>query len=112
MVDTLEKCLPPKLSLLQILQDAFATCTGLLCTIHMYSGITSGRVLDGELLYTKILEVSLFANKLTSRIFVSYYVYTYSCNSLLTKYNDKLIDCGFFLHIMIAFSMTYVTQKK
>ena len=30
-------------------------------TIHMYSGITSGRVLDGELLYTKILEVNLFA---------------------------------------------------
>ena len=27
----------------------------------MYSGITSGRVLDGELLYTKILEVNLFA---------------------------------------------------
>ena len=27
----------------------------------MYSGITSGRVLSGELLYTKILEVSLFA---------------------------------------------------
>ena len=27
-------------------------------TIHMYSGITSGRVLDGELLYTKILEVN------------------------------------------------------
>ena len=27
----------------------------------MYSGITSGRVLNGELLYTKILEVSLFA---------------------------------------------------
>ena len=26
-------------------------------TIHMYSGITSGRVLDGEHLYTKILEV-------------------------------------------------------
>ena len=25
--------------------------------IHMYSGITSGRVLDGELLYTKMLEV-------------------------------------------------------
>ena len=45
-------------------------------TIHMYSGITSGRVLNGELLYTKILEVNLFAfafalaNKLTSRIFV------------------------------------------
>ena len=38
----------------------------------MYSGTTSGRVLDGELLYTKILEVNLFtnANKLTSRIFV------------------------------------------
>ena len=30
-------------------------------TIHMYSGITSGRVLDGELLYTQILEVNLFA---------------------------------------------------
>ena len=30
-------------------------------TIHMYSGITSGRVLYGELLYPKILEVDLFA---------------------------------------------------
>ena len=30
-------------------------------TIHMYSGITSGIVLNGELLYTKILEVNLFA---------------------------------------------------
>ena len=30
-------------------------------TIHMYSGITSGRVLNGELLYTKILKVNLFA---------------------------------------------------
>ena len=29
-------------------------------TIHMYSGIRSGRVLDGELSYTKILEVNLF----------------------------------------------------
>ena len=29
-------------------------------TIYMYSGITSGRVLDGELSYTKILEVNLF----------------------------------------------------
>ena len=27
----------------------------------MYSGIPSGRVLDGELLYTNILEVNLFA---------------------------------------------------
>ena len=33
----------------------------------MYSGITSGRVLDGELLYTKILEVNLFA--FTYRLF-------------------------------------------
>ena len=32
-----------------------------ICTIHMYSGITSGRVLNAELLYTKILEVNLFA---------------------------------------------------
>ena len=30
-------------------------------TIYMYSGITSGRVLNGELLYPKILEVNLFA---------------------------------------------------
>ena len=29
--------------------------------IQIYYGITSGRVLDGELLYTKILEVNLFA---------------------------------------------------
>ena len=29
--------------------------------IQIYSGITSGRVLDGELLYTKILEVNLSA---------------------------------------------------
>ena len=42
-------------------------------TIHMYSGITSGRVLDGELLYTKILEVNLFAfaNKLFHEDFSS-----------------------------------------
>ena len=29
--------------------------------IQIYSRITSGRVLDGELLYTAILEVNLFA---------------------------------------------------
>ena len=29
--------------------------------IQVYSGITRGRVLDGELLYTEILEVNLFA---------------------------------------------------
>ena len=47
----------------------------------MYSGITSGRVLNGELLYTKILEVNLFANanKLTSRIFVYIYIHIYTC---------------------------------
>ena len=32
-------------------------------TIHMYSGITRGRVLDEELLYTKILEVNLIGEK-------------------------------------------------
>ena len=39
----------------------------------MYSGITSGRVLDGELLYTKILEVNLFsfAYRLFHRDFLS-----------------------------------------
>ena len=34
---------------------------GEMYTIQIYSGITSGRMLDGELLYTKILEVNLFA---------------------------------------------------
>ena len=29
--------------------------------IQIYSGIKSGRVLDGELLYTKIVEINLFA---------------------------------------------------
>ena len=29
--------------------------------IQIYSGITSGRVLNGELSYTEILEVNLFA---------------------------------------------------
>ena len=38
--------------------------------IQIYSGITSGRVLDGELLYTEILEVNLFAFALTCRISV------------------------------------------
>ena len=40
-------------------------------TIHMYSGITSGRVLSGELLYTKILEVNLFA--FANRLFHEYF---------------------------------------
>ena len=40
-------------------------------TIHTYSGITSGRVLDGELLYTKILEVNLFA--FAYRLFHEYF---------------------------------------
>ena len=50
-------------------------------TIHMYSGITSGRVLNGELLYTKILEVNANANKLTSRILCIYiyYIYNWFC---------------------------------
>ena len=33
----------------------------LLYIIQIYSGITCGRVLDGELLCTKILEVNFFA---------------------------------------------------
>ena len=40
----------------------------------MYSGITSGRVLDGELLYTKILEVNFsfaFAYRLLHKDFSS-----------------------------------------
>ena len=35
--------------------------------IQIYSGITSGRVLDGELLYAEILEVNLYA--FTYRLF-------------------------------------------
>ena len=35
--------------------------TSIITIIQVYSGITRGRVLDGELLYTNILEVSLFA---------------------------------------------------
>ena len=42
-----------------------------LYTIQIYSGITSGRVLDGELLYTKILEVNLFA--FAYRLFHEYF---------------------------------------
>ena len=54
--------------------------------IQIYSGITSGRVLDGELLYTKILEVNLFAFAQTnsSRIFVQLYTYVYFIPSTLT----------------------------
>ena len=37
----------------------FLTYPHTLLAIHMHSGITSGRVLNGELLYTKILEVNL-----------------------------------------------------
>ena len=57
----------PKLEVTFITFMEFSTiCFTVICicsnnTIHMYSGITSGRVLDGELLYTKILEVNLIA---------------------------------------------------
>ena len=37
------------------------SCSRCCQIIQIYSGITSGRVLDGELLYTKIAEVNLFA---------------------------------------------------
>ena len=47
--------------------------TNMHITIHMYSGITSGRVLDGELLYTKILEVNLFA--FTYRLCTNIHIY-------------------------------------
>ena len=36
-------------------------CINAFCIIQIYSGITSGRVLEGELLCTVILEVKLFA---------------------------------------------------
>ena len=58
-------------------------------TIHMYSGITSGRVLDGELLYTKILEVNLFAfayrlfHRDFSPINGTYYMGTHSFSSFI-----------------------------
>ena len=62
-------------------------------TIHMYSGITSGRVLDGELLYTKILEVNALVLQrcpqvCCSRTYVSVmpyaFTYTYQHCSLNT----------------------------
>ena len=63
--------------------------------IHMYSRITSGRVLNGELLYTKILEVNLFAfaYRLFRRdfspldgtycIISNVYIYIYMYNSVM-----------------------------
>ena len=36
-------------------------CANVKDIIQIYSAITSGRVLDGELLYTKVLEFNLFA---------------------------------------------------
>ena len=73
------------------------------CTIHVFCRITSGRVLDGELLYTKILKVNLFAfayrlfhedfssinsnaNKLTSRIFVDISMYSGSPTHNICSY--------------------------
>ena len=35
------------------------------CIIQIYSGIKSGRVLNGELLYTEILEVNLFVSRIS-----------------------------------------------
>ena len=55
----------------------------------MYSGITSGRVLDAELLYTKILEVNLFAfsyrpfHRDFSPISVAYCISTHSFSSFI-----------------------------
>ena len=89
----------------------------------MHSGITSGRVLNGELLYTKILEVNLFAfayrlfrrdfspldgtycnmsrrvgrtnaNKLTSRIFVYLSIYLSNYNSDDTIHMYSVITSG------------------
>ena len=48
--------------------------------IQIYSGITSGRVLNDELLYTEILEVSLFAFAYT--LFHEYCSMKSSWNSL------------------------------
>ena len=93
----------------------------LLNTIHIYSGITSGRVLSGELLCTKILEVNLFTfayrlfgrdfspldgthcNKLTSRIFVNF--------SLCIK-NDLIFitHCCFHCDVCMPFVSSYTTS--
>ena len=46
--------------------------------IQIYSGITSGTVLDGELLYTKILEnLFVFAYRLFHEDFSPIFVYMY-----------------------------------
>ena len=72
-------------------------------TIHMYSGITSGRVLNGELLYTKILEVNLiaFTYRLFRRDFSpldgTYAMYeTCSSSSLSARYLDIILVSGIF----------------
>ena len=44
----------------QVCKHQFTFILMLTHIIQIYSGITSGRVFDGELLYTKILEADLF----------------------------------------------------
>ena len=44
-----------------VIQLLFHILTVYIHIIKIYSGITSSRVLNGELLYTEILEVNLFA---------------------------------------------------
>ena len=51
--------------------------------IQIYSGITSGRGLDGELLYTEILEVNLFA--FAYRLFHDLQIVTVNWREIFTK---------------------------
>ena len=47
--------------MISFMQFILTKNTEVIYPIHMYSGITTSRVLDGELLYKKILEANLFA---------------------------------------------------
>ena len=84
----------------------------------MYSGITSGRVLDGELLYTKILEVNLFA--FAYRLFhtdfspinvvhIHTYIHTYITNDNRNKriYTETQNFKKRFSHNVIMYMYTY-----
>ena len=45
-------------------------------TMHMYSGITSGRVLDGQLLYTMILDAHMYSGITSGRVLNGELLYT------------------------------------
>ena len=75
----------------------------------MYSGITSGRVVNGELLYTKILEVNLFAfaYRLFRRdfspldVYIYIYIYIYIYPEVMLIYNSNT-ETFLFAHLFVC----------